>query len=182
MHVRRHIPFIVALLANGALAIFLAELNHFASRFSIQLLLPACFILYPGLCLGYSQGLLVSFLAGICLDASIPPLGEDPDDFFSYFTVALPLFHLVIHRISPKLHKEGGLDSLLLAQALNLLLLLHLAFGFSRHFHSPLLSNFLQILLSQTALLLIAPIHLALQIAVTAFLGIDANDEDARAA
>lgn len=182
MHVRRHIPFIVALLANGALAIFLAELNHFTSRYSLQLLLPACFILYPGLCMGYSQGLILSILAGMCLDASIPPLGEDPDDFFSYFTVALPLLHLIIHRISPKLHKEGGLDSLLLAQVLNLALLLHLAFDFSRHFHSPFLSNLLQILLSQAALLLVAPIHLALQIAFTAFFGIDVNDEDTRPA
>lgn len=174
MHPRRHFPTLIALLANGVLSLCIAELNHYASVCSIQLLLPACFILYPGLCLGYFQGLVVCVISGLMLDSAIPA----PESFFS---ILLPIQHLILHRVSPKLHKEGGLDSFLLAQVLNFIPLLYLAVHFSRQFPTPFLANFLQILASQVTLLVLAPLHLASQVALSSYLGIDLNDEEARA-
>lgn len=149
------------------------EINHHLSAISLQVLIPASFVLFAGLSLPYFSGLLVCIVAGIMQDATLPtPPG--------YFTLALPILHIVLHRLSPKLHKEGGLDSILITQALNLLILMHLAFHFSQQYHTPFLSIILQILASQLLLLITAPTHLALQIALSTHLGVEITDEETR--
>jgi len=173
MHPRRHIPTLIALVANAFLGMLLLEINHHLSAISVQVLIPASFVLFAGLSLTYPSGLLVCIVAGIMQDAALPtPPG--------YFTLALPILHFVLYRLSPKLHKEGGLDSLLITQALNLLVLLHLSFHFSQQYHTPLLPIILQILASQLLLLITAPTLLALQIALSTYLGVEVTDEETR--
>ena len=171
MHPRRLIPILIALVANAVLGLILQEINHYLSIFSLQILLPVCFVLYAGLNISYYPGLLISLFAGLLQDAALPtPPG--------YFMIALPILHLVIHRLSPKLHKEGGIDSIFLTQILNLLLMLHLAFLFHQQFPSSFLPSFLQIMASQLLLLLVGPTHLAIQVAVSAALGSEVNEEE----
>jgi small basic protein len=175
MHPRRHIPIPIALLANAILGLILIEANHYLSGFSLQAIIPASFVLYAGLCMSYLPGLFVCIVSGLMMDASIPtPPG--------YFLITLPILQLVIHRLRPKLHREGGLDSILITQFLNLLVLLHLSFLYHQQAPIPLFLSFIQILTSQTLLLVILPTHLAIQIALSSALGIDVNEEEAKSA
>ena len=175
MHPRRHIPILIALVANAILGLILIEVNHHLSAFALQAIIPASFVLYAGLCMSYLPGLIVCTLSGLMLDASIPtPPG--------YFLIALPIMQIVIHRLRPKLHKEGGIDSILITQLLNLIALLHLSFIYHQQAPIPVFSSFVQILASQTLLLVIVPTHLAIQIALSSALGIEANDEEAKSA
>ena len=59
MHIRRHIPLLVALIANNILWLILTELNHYLSIWSLYILTPALFVLYPALNLSYRKGLLI---------------------------------------------------------------------------------------------------------------------------
>ncbi len=175
MNPRRHIPILIAIVANAVLGLILIEVNHHLSVISLQALVPASFVLYAGLCMSYLPGLIVVSVAGLMLDAVIPTPG-------GYFLVALPILQIIIHRLSPKLHKEGGIDSILITQLLNLLVLLHLAFLFHKQAPVPIFSTFIQILASQLLLLLLVPTHLSIQIALSTALGIEVNDEEAKSA
>jgi hypothetical protein len=160
MHPRQYKPLIIALLANGFLWLALTELNHHLAGWSITLLLPAAFVLFAGLNLGYLQGLTACMLTGLLQDAALPvPYG--------FFTLALPTLHLAFHRLRSKLHKKGGFGTILLAQVLNFGVLILLAISLSYELtesivrHLPLI--LLQVFLSQILLFLIGLYFLEIQ-------------------
>tara|TARA_A100001037_G_C15061543_1_gene595020 strand:+ start:348 stop:890 length:543 start_codon:yes stop_codon:yes gene_type:complete len=161
MHLRRAIPLLIALMANGMFSLLLMEINHSLAPWSLHLLLPAVFVLYPALNLSYRAGLTACLLTGLLQDAALP---LSPHGFF---TLALPTLHLIIHRLRHKLHREGGLDSVLLAQLLNLATLLVLTAMLSPAqpgglpAHLPAL--LFQILLAQVLLFLVGSYFLDIQ-------------------
>ena len=160
MHPRQHIPLLITLLANGFLWLALTELNHHLASWSLTILLPASFVLFAGLNLRYVQGLIACLLTGLLQDAALPvPQG--------FFTLALPTLHLVIHRLRSKLHKKGGLGTILLAQVLNITVLLLLTIilggGLTGSITRHLPSILTQILLSQFLLLIVSFYFLEIQ-------------------
>ena len=160
MLLRQYKGFLIAMLANGFLSLALTELNHHLAGWSITLLIPAIFVLYAGLTLDYLQGLTVCLLTGLFHDAALPV----PEGFF---TLTLPTLHLIFHHFRSKLHKKGGLGTILLAQTLNLgtLILLHISLssGLTESIvrHLPLI--LLQLFLSQLLLFLIGLYFLDIQ-------------------
>lgn len=165
----------IALVANAFLGLILIEINHHMSLLSLQLLIPASFVLYAGLNMRYGPGLFVCIIAGLMQDAAV----STP---YGYFTITLPVIHFVLHRLSPKLHKDGGVDSILITQGLNLIVLLHLSFHFQQEYPGSFLSVFIQVIASQLLLLLVGPAHLAVQIALSTAFGVEANDEEPKSA
>ncbi len=160
MHPRQYKPLLIALLANGFLSLALTELNHHLAGWSITLLLPAAFVIFAGLNLGYLQGLIACMLTGLLHDAALPV----PDGFF---TLALPTLHLAFHRFRSKLHKKGGLGTVLLAQVLNfgvlILLAIFLSYELTESIVRHLPSILLQVFLSQILLFLIGLYFLEIQ-------------------
>lgn len=161
MHLRRHIPLLIALIANNILWLILTELNHYLSIWSLYIMTPALFVLYPALNLSYRKGLLISLLTGLLQDSALPLSSN------GFFTLALPTLHLITFRLRDKLHREGGLDTVLLLQVINLITLLVLTVllspsqlgGLSAHF----LALLLQVLISQLFILVTGNYFLGLQ-------------------
>ena len=180
MHLRRNLPPLIALLANMGLWLLLIEINHYLALKSLHILVPALFVLYPGLNLGHIKGLVVCLFTGLIQDAALPLPSHD------FFTLALPTLHLIIHRLRGKLHREGGLDTALLAQLLNLATLLILTAILSPSLpggiaaHLPAL--LLQILLSQILLFALGSYFLNLQRRLDKVFLSNTKDEEAHTA
>ncbi len=178
MYFRRHIPLLIALLANGLLWLILTELNHHLACLSLTILIPAAFVLYAGLNLRFAAGMTACLLAGFLQDAALP---FSPHGFF---TLTLPTLHLAFYRLRGKLHREGGLDTVLLAQILNLVTILVLAIylgrglngGITRHLPALLL----QTLLAQVLLFCIGGYFLETQRRLAKYLNPEPMDEEAR--
>ncbi len=177
MNFRRQVPLLIALLANGILWLLVMELNHVLAIWSLAVMLPVAFVLFAGLNLQYWPGFFVAVLSGLMQDAVLPIS-------HGYFILVLPIIHLVIHLLRGKLHKTGGLDSVILAQSLNLSAILLLGILFSYRTEVDWIRNLprflVEVLLSQLFLLVGGGYFLELQRKLTAMLGVEFPDKEAQ--
>lgn len=172
-----HLRWILAFLANVLLILLLGEVNHVLAIWSLHVFLVGLLLTFGILRLRLKQGLLVSGLTGLILDATNPlPFG---------FTLFLILFaHTIAFSVRGNFARDSLRSALWVATGINVALMIALGLFAGRGTPAPDVF-WLRIgadgLLSTLVLVIVAPWFLSLQKTALAFIGIDLDAEQREA-
>ncbi len=169
--------WVLVLLANLLLILLAGEVNHYLSPLALHIYLGGLLLTFGMLRLQLRQGFLANGITALVLDAL------NPLDFGFTFLLIMTC-HTAIFSIRGQFDRESLRSNLLIALALNLVLMIALGLASSGNATntSVLWSRIVaDSALSTVAVLLVGPWFFALQKSSLAFIGIDLDAEQREA-
>jgi hypothetical protein len=146
-----------------------AQVNHVLSGTHVYLFTGGLFIAYAALALGLRDGLIVSFLAGLLCDASMPlaaELSRTALAFAHTHTLLFVLAHTIVYHLRDRIPRDQTLVRVTVALFANFGIFLLFSFVHIGRSPAPAVAwprLIVDLLCSQVFLALIAPWFFALQ-------------------
>lgn len=167
---------LIVILSGVLLWLLTAQANHYLARLGVQLWFGGLAVTFSALRLNLKGGLTATFLIGLALD-SVTPVA------FGLHAILFALAHIVIFNARARFAREETVIAVIVALLANLALFL--AFSFTQVGGSPSpahawLRLFIDLIVSQTAITLIAPWFFALQQHALEFAGASLQDDPRR--
>ena len=166
--------YLILLLSNIALIACTQLVNHGLSSTGISITPYGLLVVFPAIHLPVFPAFAIAFVSGLWIDAGHP---SNP----AVFVYALPLLTYLALRLRIKLQRENRFHGLLLAQALNGLLIfaLALSFGFA-HGASPVYWTRIAVdfAVSQLVLLLVTRWFFEFQYSMLRLAGIEILEDE----
>ncbi|MFA6959521.1 MAG: hypothetical protein WC205_02085 [Opitutaceae bacterium] len=163
---------LILLAASILLATLLGQLNHYLATWQIHVWCGGLFVAFAALRLGYRTGAIAAFLAGLLLDANTPVIFGTQGFLFL-------AAHAVIYTIRARAPRDETIVGVVVALLANLGLFLVMSFICINpvvEASQAWLRGFIDLLISQIVLALIAPWFFAMQQRLLELIGTNLRD------